>query len=144
VVDPVARHRSVVSAEARGAGVARVVRGVWNMEQPQHVREHEYRNQKAVGTLRDDVLGTPLRSLACTCCRWSGTALALAEDHRNDVLANVAAMAAAASAAHHSRVWWLDPAGALAIATYIIISWLVILRQQVLSRSCPTRCLLTL
>jgi divalent metal cation (Fe/Co/Zn/Cd) transporter len=41
------------------------------------------------------------------------------------------AMAAAASAAHHPRVWWLDPAGALVIATYIIISWFFILRQQV-------------
>lgn len=49
------------------------------------------------------------------------------------MLANVAAMAAGASAAHVSRLWWLDPAGALAIATYIIISWLVILRQQVIS-----------
>ena len=89
-------------------------------------------NKKAVGSSRNK--GAWLESMFDEdgdTHRWSGTALALAEDHRNDVLANVMAMAAAASAAHHPRVWWLDPAGALVIATYIIISWFFILRQQV-------------
>jgi hypothetical protein len=70
-------------------------------------------------------------------CRWSGTALALAVDHRNDVLAAVAAVAAVLAAVRHPSVWWLDPAGALAIAAYVVVSWLVILRQQVRWRVVP-------
>jgi divalent metal cation (Fe/Co/Zn/Cd) transporter len=61
----------------------------------------------------------------------SGTAMALAEDHRNDVLSNVTAITTAVIAFHCPNVWWMDPAGALVISAYIIWCWVNVGKEQV-------------
>uniref|UniRef100_A0A061S4Y4 Cdf membrane protein n=1 Tax=Tetraselmis sp. GSL018 TaxID=582737 RepID=A0A061S4Y4_9CHLO len=56
---------------------------------------------------------------------------ALAEDHRNDVLANATAMITAGIAAYDkSRLWMIDPIGALLISLYIMWSWTLITKEQ--------------
>jgi len=60
----------------------------------------------------------------------SGTAMALAEDHRNDVMSNVTAITTAVIAFHCPNVWWMDPAGALVISAYIIWCWVNVGKEQ--------------
>ena len=57
--------------------------------------------------------------------------LALAEDHRNDIVSNLGAIAFGAIASSSQKVWWFDPAGAILISAYIIWSWACILKGQV-------------
>ena len=59
--------------------------------------------------------------------------LALAEDHRNDIVSNLGAIAFGAIASSSQKVWWFDPVGAILISAYIIWSWACILKGQVLS-----------
>uniref|UniRef100_A0A7S0MQG6 Cation efflux protein cytoplasmic domain-containing protein n=1 Tax=Pyramimonas obovata TaxID=1411642 RepID=A0A7S0MQG6_9CHLO len=61
----------------------------------------------------------------------SGTAMALAEDHRNDVISNMAAIVTSSFAGAYPKVWWLDPVGALVISMYIIWCWVTIGQEQV-------------
>lgn len=56
--------------------------------------------------------------------------LALAEDHRNDIVSNLGAIAFGAIASTSQKVWWFDPAGAILISLYIIWSWMCILKGQ--------------
>jgi divalent metal cation (Fe/Co/Zn/Cd) transporter len=49
---------------------------------------------------------------------------AYADDHRNDVLTNCVGVGAVAIAVHISSLWFLDSAGAICIALYIIVNWL--------------------
>lgn len=70
--------------------------------------------------------------LVCvTLRRESDTMMALAEDHLNDIFSNLVAIFGAALASNVRKVWWIDPAGALAISLYIIYSWVQITRGQV-------------
>lgn len=56
--------------------------------------------------------------------RGSATLDAYAEDHFNDTLSNSVAVAAVALAvAAPEELWWADPAGAIAVALWIIVSW---------------------
>ncbi len=57
--------------------------------------------------------------------------LALAEDHRNDIISNLGAIAFGAIASISPTVWWFDPVGAILISGYIIWSWACILKGQV-------------
>ena len=57
--------------------------------------------------------------------------LALAEDHRNDIVSNLGAIAFGAIASSSQKVWWFDPVGAILISAYIIWSWACILKGQV-------------
>ena len=57
--------------------------------------------------------------------------LALAEDHRNDIISNLGAIAFGAIASISQKVWWFDPLGAILISLYIIWSWMCILKGQV-------------
>ena len=57
--------------------------------------------------------------------------LALAEDHRNDIISNLGAIAFGAIASISQKVWWFDPVGAILISLYIIWSWMCILKGQV-------------
>ena len=57
--------------------------------------------------------------------------LALAEDHRNDIVSNLGAIAFGAIASISPKVWWFDPVGAILISAYIIWSWACILKGQV-------------
>ena len=41
----------------------------------------------------------------------SDSLAALAEDHLNDVLSNIAAIVTASIAAHIHKLWWIDPIG---------------------------------
>ena len=43
----------------------------------------------------------------------SDSLAALAEDHFNDVLSNLAAIVTASIAAHIRKLWWIDPVGEL-------------------------------
>ncbi|CAK0784774.1 hypothetical protein CVIRNUC_007978 [Coccomyxa viridis] len=61
----------------------------------------------------------------------SDSMLALAEDHRNDIVSNLGAIAFGAIASSSQKVWWFDPAGAILISAYIIWSWACILKGQV-------------
>lgn len=49
---------------------------------------------------------------------------ALAQDHFNDIISNIVAVAAVAVSASISSVWFLDPLTASLIALYILHSWL--------------------
>ena len=62
--------------------------------------------------------------------------LALAEDHRNDIISNLGAIAFGAIASSSHKVWWFDPVGAILISAYIIWSWACILKGQVSSQTC--------
>lgn len=61
----------------------------------------------------------------------SDSMLALAEDHSNDVVSNLGAIAFGAVASISSSVWWVDSLGAILISLYIIWSWARILQGQV-------------
>lgn len=61
----------------------------------------------------------------------SDSVMALAEDHRNDILSNATAIACGIGASFSRKVWWIDPAGAILISLYIIWSWAVICKGQV-------------
>lgn len=61
----------------------------------------------------------------------SDSMLALAEDHRNDILSNMSAIACGIGASTSRKVWWIDPAGAILISLYIVWSWLLICKNQV-------------
>mmetsp|Transcript_23869 Transcript_23869/g.66204 ORF Transcript_23869/g.66204 Transcript_23869/m.66204 type:complete len:459 (+) Transcript_23869:141-1517(+) len=56
---------------------------------------------------------------------------ALAEDHRNDVLANLTALITAGIASSDKKMLWMvDPIGAVLISLYIIWSWALITKEQ--------------
>lgn len=61
----------------------------------------------------------------------SSTALALAEDHANDVASNAVAILASTFATWHSDLWYLDGLGAILISLYIVISWYNIAVEQI-------------
>lgn len=61
----------------------------------------------------------------------SDSMVALAEDHLNDILSNVAAAITAAIATEVAGAWWTDPAGAIAISIYILWRWFDIAQSQV-------------
>ena len=61
----------------------------------------------------------------------SDSVMALAEDHRNDILSNMGAIACGIGASMSRKVWWIDPAGAIVISLYIVWSWMVICKGQV-------------
>ena len=57
---------------------------------------------------------------------------AVAQDHRNDVLSNAVALAAAAVATRWKFLWPLDPIGAILISLWIIWTWVRTGKEQVL------------
>ncbi|CAL8462983.1 g2517 [Coccomyxa elongata] len=61
----------------------------------------------------------------------SDSMLALAEDHSNDIVSNLGAIACGAIASISPTVWWVDSVGAILISLYIIWSWARILQGQV-------------
>ena len=61
----------------------------------------------------------------------SSTALALAEDHANDVMSNSVAVVACGVASLAPSLWWPDPGGAIAISIYIIMAWWDIARDHI-------------
>jgi len=61
----------------------------------------------------------------------SDSMLALAEDHSNDIVSNLGAIAFGAIASISADVWWVDSLGAILISLYIIWSWARILQGQV-------------
>merc|ERR1719238_849382 len=70
----------------------------------------------------------------------SASALALSEDHFNDVLSNSGAIATAAAAARYPKMWYIDPIGGGVIALYIIVSWYHVARthiDKIVGRSAP-------
>ena len=68
--------------------------------------------------------------------------LALAEDHRNDIVSNLGAIAFGAIASTSQKVWWFDPVGAILISLYIIWSWMCILKGQARTLSSTSSLLL--
>eukprot|EP01039_Chlorochromonas_danica_P002691 gene2691-2941_t len=56
--------------------------------------------------------------------------VALAEDHFNDVISNIAAIVAVV-VAYYTTAWWVDPAGAIIISLVIIYRWVFIIHEQV-------------
>lgn len=70
----------------------------------------------------------------------SASALALAEDHFNDILSNSGAIATAAAASMYPKLWYIDPIGGGIIALYIIVSWFHVARthiDKIVGRSAP-------
>lgn len=61
----------------------------------------------------------------------SSTALALAEDHANDVASNTVAILACGLATWRSSLWWADPVGAILISLYICNAWFYIAKDHV-------------
>jgi divalent metal cation (Fe/Co/Zn/Cd) transporter len=70
-------------------------------------------------------------------CSWvhrrtrSDSMEALAEDHFNDVLSNIAAVVTAAIAASDEKLWWVDPFGAILISVVIVYRWFNIIHEQI-------------
>ena len=60
--------------------------------------------------------------------------MALAEDHRNDVISNLAAIACGGVASSSRKLWYIDPIGGILASIYIIYSWALICKAQVLVR----------
>ncbi|QDZ20221.1 cation efflux protein [Chloropicon primus] len=60
----------------------------------------------------------------------SGAALALTEDHLNDILSNCVALLTAALASNLPQVWWVDSAGGALISVYIIVRWIVVAMEH--------------
>ena len=74
------------------------------------------------------IMSTPifLKFLLWIYCRQykdSPIAMALAEDHFNDVLTNTAVLVAVIVTHEFPVVWWLDATGGIVISLYIIYSW---------------------
>ena len=65
----------------------------------------------------------------------SDSIMALAEDHRNDIISNSAAIACGAVASYSRKLWYIDPVGGILASIYIIYSWALICKAQV----CPRR-----
>ena len=61
----------------------------------------------------------------------SDSIMALAEDHRNDIISNAAAIACGAVASYDRRLWYIDPLGGILASVYIIYSWALICKAQV-------------
>lgn len=61
----------------------------------------------------------------------SDSMMALAEDHLNDIMSNMAAVAAAALTQFVEGGWWFDPAFAMIISVWILWRWYSIARAQV-------------
>lgn len=57
--------------------------------------------------------------------------MALAEDHRNDILSSLTAILTGAVASWWSKGWWVDPVGGILISAYIIYAWGAICKEQV-------------
>jgi len=55
---------------------------------------------------------------------------AVAQDHRNDVLSNGAALIAAGIASIFPDVWAVDPVGAICISLWIIRAWIITGKEQ--------------
>ncbi|KAK9817796.1 hypothetical protein WJX72_002302 [[Myrmecia] bisecta] len=68
------------------------------------------------------------------CRRLQGSSdsmVALAEDHLNDVMSNLGAIATVTLAFRWRKGWWIDPVGAILIALVIIWRWTCMTYQQV-------------
>ncbi|MEW5319854.1 MAG: hypothetical protein WDW38_010975 [Sanguina aurantia] len=63
--------------------------------------------------------------------KQSDSMAALAEDHLNDVMSNVAAMATASVAVWLPRFWYTDPVAGIVISLVIVWRWLSIAQNQV-------------
>jgi len=61
--------------------------------------------------------------LFCRRFTYSPIAMALAQDHLNDVLSNAVAFVVLFIAARYPNLSWLDPTGAIVISLWIIWSW---------------------
>lgn len=61
----------------------------------------------------------------------SGAALALTEDHLNDVLSNCTALLTAALASTVQKLWFTDSLGGSLISIYIIIRWILVATEHV-------------
>ena len=68
--------------------------------------------------------------LYCKQFSHSPIAMALAEDHRNDVLSNGTALIAVCIASQYHKEVWVDPVGGLLISLYIIAVWYHIGKEQ--------------
>lgn len=69
--------------------------------------------------------------------KQSESMLALAEDHRNDIMSNVVAILTGAAASWWHNCWWIDPVGGILISLYIIYSWGAICKEQVRCKTPP-------
>jgi divalent metal cation (Fe/Co/Zn/Cd) transporter len=69
---------------------------------------------------------TVAKALLFVYCTWikgdNDTVGALAQDHRNDLLINSFGLTMGILANHFA--WWLDSAGALVVAMFILRSWI--------------------
>lgn len=64
--------------------------------------------------------------------KYSSSMLVLAEDHRNDVLANITALIAGLVANAIPSAWYADPVGGIIISIYICVRWILVGREQAL------------
>jgi len=71
------------------------------------------------GFMNDNIPDIDLSALTLT-----GAVEAYAQDHLNDVFTNFFGAAALFCATQWAEMWWLDPAGAVLIEIWIIISWM--------------------
>lgn len=85
-----------------------------------------------LATLSAVVLAKLVLFIYCQSIAFRSSAVAaLAVDHRNDVFSNIVAAVTAVTASRYPVVWFLDPAGAIAISIYIVWVWFGIASEQV-------------
>jgi len=66
----------------------------------------------------------------CSSIRGSPSVQALAQDHENDVVFNVAGMVFPI-VAHLTNLWWFDPVGGILLSLYIIYEWVITLLDNI-------------
>ena len=76
--------------------------------------------------------------------KQSETMMALAEDHRNDIMSSLTAILTGAVASWWSKGWWVDPVGGILISVYIIYAWGAICKEQVGCLPCSAKSALVL
>mmetsp|Transcript_16043 Transcript_16043/g.23813 ORF Transcript_16043/g.23813 Transcript_16043/m.23813 type:complete len:333 (-) Transcript_16043:20-1018(-) len=87
------------------------------------------------------ILSKWLLWVACKASKIQSTSLvALAEDHLNDVVSNIAAVLTAVVAAKHIKFWWVDGIGAILISAWIISRWFGLTMdemEKIIGKSAP-------
>lgn len=77
------------------------------------------------------ILKTALWAICNALRDVSVAVMALAEDHRNDVMSNGVAIVTAFIAHSWGSYWWVDPLGAIIISVFIVVNWSAVAKEQI-------------
>ena len=123
----VASLMGIASLQIFWEGISRLIAGTLDQANRKVPTVSELSLELLVGTI---ALKIVLWLVCVAVGSRSDTVKAIADDHRNDVISNLAALATAWIASVRPDLWYLDPAGAILISLYICINWLRTAREQ--------------